>query len=74
MPRMTNTYMLAGQSDVPEEIVSPVLIRVFMSANMGGGQVDITSGKFVFSTSEAYLITKNTTQFLLLKNDVLWFY
>ena len=72
LPRMTNTYMLPGQSE-REEIIASVDKGIYV-ANMGGGQVDITSGKFVFSTSEAYLITKNTTQFLLLKNDVLWFY
>ena len=54
MPRMTNTYMLAGQSE-PEEIIRSVK-RGLYCANLGGGQVDITSGKFVFSTSEAYLI------------------
>ncbi|CAM3791779.1 metalloprotease TldD [Parendozoicomonas haliclonae] len=54
MPRMTNTYMLAGQS-APEEIIASVKKGIYV-ANMGGGQVDITSGKFVFSTSEAYLI------------------
>ncbi|ERI51617.1 protease TldD [Pseudomonas sp. EGD-AK9] len=54
MPRMTNTYMLAGQSD-PEEIIRSVKKGIYC-ANLGGGQVDITSGKFVFSTSEAYLI------------------
>ena len=54
MPRMTNTYMLAGQSD-PDEIIASVKKGIYV-ANMGGGQVDITSGKFVFSTSEAYLI------------------
>ncbi|MCY1481953.1 Metalloprotease TldD [compost metagenome] len=54
MPRMTNTYMLAGQSD-PEEIIRSVKKGLYC-ANLGGGQVDITSGKFVFSTSEAYLI------------------
>src|SRR5690606_8419702 len=47
-------YMLAGQSD-PEEIVRSVKKGIYC-ANLGGGQVDITSGKFVFSTSEAYLI------------------
>lgn len=56
MPRMTNTYMLAGQHD-PEEIIASVDKGIYVS-NMGGGQVDITSGKFVFSTSEAYLIEK----------------
>lgn len=54
MPRMTNTYMLAGQSD-PEEIIRSVKKGLYC-ASLGGGQVDITSGKFVFSTSEAYLI------------------
>ena len=54
MPRMTNTYMLAGESD-PEEIIRSVKKGIYC-ANLGGGQVDITSGKFVFSTSEAYLI------------------
>jgi TldD protein len=54
LPRMTNTYMLAGQSE-PEEIIRSVKRGLFC-ASLGGGQVDITSGKFVFSTSEAYLI------------------
>ncbi|MBS4051316.1 MAG: metalloprotease TldD [Methylomonas sp.] len=54
MPRMTNTYMLPGQSD-PEEIIRSVKKGLF-ARNFGGGQVDITSGKFVFSASEAYLI------------------
>ena len=54
MPRMTNTYMLAGASD-PAEIIASVKKGLYC-ANLGGGQVDITSGKFVFSTSEAYLI------------------
>lgn len=54
MPRMTNTYMLAGESD-PEEIISSVKKGIY-AVNFGGGQVDITSGKFVFSASEAYLI------------------
>ena len=54
MPRMTNTYMLAGESD-PEEIIRSVKKGIYC-ASLGGGQVDITSGKFVFSTSEAYLI------------------
>ncbi len=56
MPRMTNTYMLAGQSD-PEEIIRSVDKGLY-AVNFGGGQVDITSGKFVFSASEAYLIEK----------------
>ncbi|TMP81621.1 metalloprotease TldD [Pseudoalteromonas phenolica] len=54
MPRMTNTYMLPGEHS-QEEIISTVKKGVFAS-NFGGGQVDITSGKFVFSASEAYLI------------------
>ena len=54
MPRMTNTYMLPGQHD-PEEIVKSVKNGLY-AKNFGGGQVDITSGKFVFSASEAYLI------------------
>ncbi len=54
MPRMTNTYMLAGE-DAPEDIVRSVKYGVF-AKNFGGGQVDITNGKFVFSASEAYLI------------------
>jgi TldD protein len=54
MPRMTNTYMLAGQHD-PQEIIASVK-RGLYAVNFGGGQVDITSGKFVFSASEAYLI------------------
>ena len=54
MPRMTNTYMLAGERD-PEEIIASVDKGLY-AVNFGGGQVDITSGKFVFSASEAYLI------------------
>ena len=54
MPRMTNTYMLAGPHD-PAEIIASVE-RGLYAPNFGGGQVDITSGKFVFSASEAYLI------------------
>jgi TldD protein len=54
MPRMTNTYMLAGQS-APEEIIASVKKGLY-AVNFGGGQVDITSGKFVFSANEAYLI------------------
>ncbi len=56
MPRMTNTYMLAGPHD-PEEIIASVDKGIY-APNFGGGQVDITSGKFVFSASEAYLIEK----------------
>jgi len=54
MPRMTNTYMLAGDKE-PQEIIASVK-RGLYAVNFGGGQVDITSGKFVFSASEAYLI------------------
>ena len=54
MPRMTNTYMLAGDRD-PEEIVKSVKKGLY-TVNFGGGQVDITSGKFVFTCTEAYLI------------------
>ena len=56
MPRMTNTFMLAGESE-PEEIIASVDKGLY-AVNFGGGQVDITSGQFVFSTSEAYLIEK----------------
>jgi TldD protein len=54
MPRMTNTYMLPGKYD-PDEIIASVDKGIY-APNFGGGQVDITSGKFVFSASEAYLI------------------
>ena len=54
MPRMTNTYMLGGQH-APEEIIASVKHGIY-APNFSGGQVDITNGKFVFSTSEAYLI------------------
>ena len=54
MPRMTNTYMLAGHHE-EEEIIASVKDGLYC-ANFGGGQVDITSGKFVFTASEAYLI------------------
>ncbi|WP_330961484.1 metalloprotease TldD [Photobacterium sp. 53610] len=54
MPRMTNTYMLPGEH-TPEEIIASVSKGIY-APNFGGGQVDITSGKFVFSASEAYLI------------------
>jgi len=54
MPRMTNTYMLGGDKD-PGEILASVKKGIYAS-NFGGGQVDITSGKFVFSCTEAYLI------------------
>ncbi len=54
MPRMTNTYMLAGDRD-PQEIVASVKHGLY-AVNFGGGQVDITNGKFVFSASEAWMI------------------
>jgi TldD protein len=54
MPRMTNTYMLNGDKS-PEEIISSVKHGLY-AVNFGGGQVDITSGKFVFSAAEAYMI------------------
>jgi TldD protein len=54
MPRMTNTYMLAGDRD-PDEIIASVKKGLYAS-NFGGGQVDITNGKFVFSASEAWMI------------------
>ena len=54
LPRMTNTAMMNGKHD-PQEIIKSVKKGLY-AANFGGGQVDITSGKFVFSTAEAYLI------------------
>ncbi len=54
LPRMTNTFMLAGHDD-PQEILSSLKYGLY-AVNFGGGQVDITSGKFVFTTSEAYLV------------------
>jgi TldD protein len=54
LPRMTNTFMLAGEDD-PEEILKSVDSGLY-AVSFGGGQVDITSGKFVFSASEAYRI------------------
>ena len=54
MPRMTNTYMLEGQHD-PQEIIASIDKGIY-APNFAGGQVDITSGKFVFSSAEAYLI------------------
>jgi hypothetical protein len=54
MPRMTNTYMLGGDKD-PGEIIASVKNGLY-AVNFGGGQVDITNGKFVFSASEAYMI------------------
>lgn len=56
MPRMTNTYMLPGQSD-PQDIISSVEKGLY-AVDFGGGEVDITSGEFVFSATEAYLIEK----------------
>ena len=56
MPRMTNTFMMPGEHD-PEEIIASV-DRGLYAVNFAGGQVDITSGRFVFSASEAYLIEK----------------
>lgn len=56
MPRMTNTYMLAGESD-PKEIIASVDKGLY-AVSFGGGQVDITSGKFVFNVTEAYRIEK----------------
>ena len=54
MPRMTNTYMLGG-SHTPQEIVSSIR-RGLYATNFGGGQVDITNGKFVFSASQAFWV------------------
>jgi TldD protein len=56
MPRMTNTYMLGGDKD-PQEIIASIDKGLY-ATNFGGGQVDITSGKFVFSASEAYWVEK----------------
>jgi TldD protein len=61
MPRMTNTYMLAGDMD-PKEIVASI-DRGLYAVNFGGGQVDITSGKFVFSASEAYWVENGKIQY-----------
>jgi TldD protein len=61
MPRMTNTYMLGGDKD-PAEIVASI-DRGLYAVNFGGGQVDITSGKFVFSASEAYWVEKGKIQY-----------
>jgi len=61
MPRMTNTYMLAGDKD-PQEIVASIG-RGLYAVNFGGGQVDITSGKFVFSASEAYWVENGKIQY-----------
>ena len=56
MPRMTNTYMHSGNHD-PEEIIQSIDKGLY-AVNFGGGQVDITSGKFVFTASEAYMVEK----------------
>ena len=61
MPRMTNTYMLNGDKD-PEEILKSVKHGLY-AVNFGGGQVDITSGKFVFSAAEAYVIEDGKIQY-----------
>src|SRR3990167_3662053 len=61
MPRMTNTYMLAGDK-APQEIVASIK-RGLYAVNFGGGQVDITSGKFVFSASEAYWVENGKIQY-----------
>ncbi|RMH62954.1 MAG: metalloprotease TldD [Zetaproteobacteria bacterium] len=61
LPRMTNTFMLAG-SESPEAIVQS-LQRGIYAVNFGGGQVDITSGKFVFTTSEAYYVEQGRIQY-----------
>ncbi|CAK7046460.1 metalloprotease TldD [Saezia sanguinis] len=61
MPRMTNTFMLGGDKD-PQEIISS-LKRGLYATNFGGGQVDITSGKFVFSASEAYWVEDGKIQY-----------
>jgi TldD protein len=61
MPRMTNTYMLGGDKS-PEEIVSS-LKKGLYAVNFGGGQVDITSGKFVFSASQAFWVENGKIQY-----------
>jgi TldD protein len=61
LPRMTNTYMLGGDQD-PQEILAGVE-RGLYAVNFGGGQVDITSGKFVFSCTEAYLVENGKVQY-----------
>jgi TldD protein len=61
MPRMTNTYMLGGDKD-PREIVASIKKGLY-ATNFGGGQVDITSGKFVFSASEAYWVENGRIQY-----------
>ena len=61
LPRMTNTYMLPGQMD-PKEIVASIDKGIY-AVNFGGGQVDITNGKFVFSMSEAYWVENGKIQY-----------
>ena len=61
LPRMTNTYMLGGDKN-PEEIVASIQKGLY-ATNFGGGQVDITSGKFVFSASEAYWVENGKIQY-----------
>ena len=61
MPRMTNTFMRAGGCE-PEEIVANLKEGLY-AANFGGGQVDITNGKFVFSASEAYWVEKGKIKY-----------
>jgi len=61
LPRMTNTFMLAG-NDNPDDIIAS-LDRGIYAVNFGGGQVDITSGKFVFTTSEAYYVENGQIQY-----------
>ena len=61
MPRMTNTYMLGGKDD-PKEIIASI-DRGLYATNFGGGQVDITSGKFVFSASQAFWVEKGKIQY-----------
>jgi len=61
MPRMTNTYMLGGDKH-PEEIVASIKKGLY-ATNFGGGQVDITSGKFVFSASQAYWVEKGKIKY-----------
>jgi TldD protein len=63
LPRMTNTFMLAGQCS-PDDILASMDRGVY-AVNFGGGQVDITSGKFVFTTSEAYYVEHGKIQFPL---------
>ena len=61
LPRMTNTFMLAGETQ-PEEIIASLDEGIY-AVNFGGGQVDITSGKFVFTTSEAYYVKNGVIQY-----------